>query len=108
MSSTACSQCGRSITPEQIRWVSGSPFCPKCIRELEQKELITHSDNPNSFLLTEKGERVLPGLKIVAYCFNDSMPIYQRWVSAGIAVVGEKPVCPCCLGKSAEMVKRCM
>jgi hypothetical protein len=100
-----CALCGQEVAPKHVRWISGSVFCPKCIRDFKRGELIKPSENPRAFLLTEKGEERFPGLKVVGYCAFDSMKIYQRWVSAGIAQVGEKPMCPSCLGKTAEMLQ---
>jgi hypothetical protein len=97
-----CPECGCQFGRENLRYVSGSIFCAECMAKFVQEKLIRPSENPNLFLLTEAGEREFPGLKVVAYCSNDGSAIYQRWVFAGIAHLGEKPLCPFCLGKGHD------
>lgn len=93
-----CPECDGQFEREHLRWISGTPFCVECIWKFEQEKLIKPSEYPNFFLLTDAGEKEFPGLKVVGYCSNDGSAIYQRWVFAGLAQLGERPLCPSCLG----------
>jgi hypothetical protein len=104
-----CSACGMRTPRHELRWISDSPFCEKCILGYYLKDWIVRSiDNPNEYVLTPVGGERLPGLVVVASCPNDGTPVYRRWVDAGIARVGDDPACPFCLGKGAETTKRMM
>jgi hypothetical protein len=59
-------------------------------------------NNYRAYRLTEQGAVALPGLRQVGNCRADGMPIFRRWVEAGIA---REDACPYCLGKDQEMPK---
>src|SRR5206468_12233911 len=100
MITVKCSGCGHLGPREEFRVVSDSPFCENCIHEYQAKGWVKpSSEHANIYVLTPIGEKHLPGLVRVAVCPRDGMPIYQRWVIAGIARAGDKPACPYCLGK---------
>ena len=103
---TSCAHCNREGLRDAFFWMSHADFCVICIRQFEREGLARKiPDNPRSFELTEQGVRAMPSLEAVAFCPKDGMPIYRRWVDAGIARAGDDPACPYCLGKEGEMGK---
>src|SRR6476620_7976322 len=82
-----CSACGYHGPRARFRWISDSPFCMRCIGDYVSNGYIVKDERrPNVYTLTILGEAVFPGLVQVAYCPLDAMPIYRRWVDAGIAL----------------------
>ena len=60
---------------------------------------VREKDNPLCYALTEEGGRRFPEWKPVSHCPMDGMPIYRRWIDAGIATLTE---CPYCMPKPVE------
>ena len=76
------------------------------MRQFEAEGLVRRlPGEERSYELTAEGVRAMPGLETVAYCPLDGMPIFRRWVEAGIAKAGDSPACPYCVGKEGEMGK---
>ena len=79
------------------------------MRRIEAEGLVRRiPGKTRSYELTAAGVRSMPGLETVAYGPQDGMPIYRRWVEAGIANAGASPACPYCVGKESEMGKYCV
>jgi hypothetical protein len=101
---TSCAKCGSHGLRDNFCWMAHSDFCQTCIKYFEQQGWIREDNTrPRTYELTEKGISALPGLEAVAFCPADGMPIYRRWVEAGIANAGQQPACPYCTGQQGEM-----
>jgi hypothetical protein len=98
---TKCADCRAEERGDNFYWMAYANFCESCIRRYESQGWARPKPGySKSYELTESGGRAMPELKPVAYCRNDGMPIYQRWIEAGTARRVPDPACPYCLGKS--------
>jgi hypothetical protein len=98
-----CAQCGTTDDEYNFFWMSYANFCGPCMDKFVDQGWAIDPRTPGyrrHFRLTEQGAIALPGLEMVSVCGNDGMPIFRRWIDAGIATDG---ACPYCLGKEHEM-----
>jgi hypothetical protein len=82
-------------------------FCGRCMRTFVKKGWAVRDEEwlgPWRYRLTERGDLAVPALETLAHCPLDGMPIYRRWVEAGIARTGPSPACPYCLGKERYLL----
>jgi hypothetical protein len=106
---TSCANCGCQGLRDQFLWLAHADFCGACISQFEQNGWVEEvRDKARSYKLTKQGASALPRLEAVAFCPADGMPIYRRWVEAGIARAGQGPACPYCTGQQGDMPKHRM
>ena len=98
---TKCARCGAAGTGDGFYWMAHANFCRPCIRKFEaQGWARPKPGHSTSYELTESGGRAMPEFETVAYCKNDGMPVYRRWVEAGRARGVPDPVCIHCLRRA--------
>jgi hypothetical protein len=96
---TCCAFCNKAGPRETFVWMPHLDFCEDCMRSFvsqgwaEQNEI-------RRYICTAAGVRRFPGLAVVSHCPIDGMPIYRRWIDAGIAT---EKACPFCEGREAQM-----
>jgi hypothetical protein len=99
---TTCADCETEGGRDNFYWMAHANFCEACMRRYESQGWARPKPGyAKSYELTESGSRALPGLAAVAYCGNDGMPIYRRWIEEGTARGMPDPACPYCL-RTAE------
>jgi hypothetical protein len=93
-----CAYCGGDVT-----FMNGAfPLCEVCVNMFEQAGWIQRLPL-QAYRVTPSGLTKFPALETVAYCINDGMAIYRRWVDVGISTADPTFLCPYCLGVQGEI-----
>jgi hypothetical protein len=103
-----CTLCERAGSSVAMYRMAHRRYCPSCAGRLVRDGLARHGSRQSAHRqraldLTPAGEIAFPGLVTVASCVADGMPIYRRWIQAGIATTDPRPLCPYCLGREREI-----
>lgn len=95
---TRCASCKKEGLRDKYLWMAHLDFCLDCMRSFVAQGWAVRKEG-GQYVCTPEGVTRFPGLEVVSYCPRDGVPIYRRWIEAGIAT---EAACPYCLGREAE------